>query len=596
MKTISIFCLLIVSVTLNAATYYVDCAEGDDKAAGVQPTEAWRSLARVNATKLDPGDRVLLRRGTVCKGALTPSGSGATERPIVLAAYGAGPPPRIEADGTPAAVRLFNQSYWHIRNIEATGSSEYGIFVGGDSGTMAHFRITDVLVHGVHGKLKAKNSGLIVFALTGSALFEDIVIDGATVWDTTQWAGIIVNGAAHAKPLAERRSRGVVIRNSIAHDVWGDGIVLYQVTDGLIERSAAWNTGMQPTQTIGTPNGIWTWRCADCTVRECESYFADSPGVDGGAFDIDWGNDRNIVELSYGHDTQAYCFSVFGAGQLTTTASIVRHNVCAGNGRSPRLARHHGAVHLTTWDKGSLDGVAIHDNVILWEPPVDGPVVKNDAAFQGSAPNVFSNNSVWSAVPLMAASNASMRFEANLYWVVRGRPEWHYAGTLYQGFPNWRGAGNDRQGRFEQFTPEPKLSPVNDTAELEQFGFDAGSVRGRWALVSLLDLRPGEGRHDSRAQAVNLRSAAFQHSAHGLRVIAVAAADATALDRAQHDWRLEGVEMRQTSRSSGAVPFTVLIGPEGKIVARWKGYTPAKDVIFPLRFLLGGPIGVPTRQ
>ena len=79
-------------------------------------------------------------------------------------------------------------------------------------------------------------------------------------------------------------------------DVYGDGIILFRDSDGLIETSTAWQTGMQPTETTGTPNAIWTWTCTDCVVRDNEAYLTDSPGVDGGAYDIDWDNTRNTID------------------------------------------------------------------------------------------------------------------------------------------------------------------------------------------------------------------------------------------------------------------------------------------------------------
>jgi hypothetical protein len=129
-------------------------------------------------------------------------------------------------------------------------------------------------------------------------------------------------------------------------------------------------------------------------VRECESYWSDSPGVDGGAFDIDWGNEHNVVERSYGHDTIAYCVAVFGAKNSATTNSLIRANVCAGLGRSPRLARHHGAIHLSTWDGGSLDGVRIEDNLIEWDSPIRATAIKDDAKWTGAAGLVVRGNTI----------------------------------------------------------------------------------------------------------------------------------------------------------------------------------------------------------
>jgi hypothetical protein len=269
-----------------------------------------------------------------------------------------------------------------------------GILAGGDTGVVENIELRDVAARDVHGPLTTKNSGLIVVQALGQALLRDVIIDGAFAERTTQWAGILVNGAPLDNPRGERRSRNIVIRNSIVKDVWGDGIVLFQVRDGSIERSAAWKTGMQPRQTIGTPNGIWTWRCTDCTVRECESFWSDSPGIDGGAFDIDWGNEGNVVERSYGHDTLSYCIAVFGAKRLVTTNSLIRSNVCAGLGRSPRLARHHGAIHLQTWDGGSLSGVRIEDNLIQWDSPIKGTAIKNEASWTGAVGLVLRGNTI----------------------------------------------------------------------------------------------------------------------------------------------------------------------------------------------------------
>ena len=154
----------------------------------------------------------------------------------------------------------------------------------------------------------------------------------------------------------------MVIRNSTVHNVQGDGIVLFRVRHGSIESSVAWNTGMQVTQTIGTPNAIWTWMCDDCTVTQNEAFLTDSPGVDGGAFDIDYGNTDNSVIDNYGHDTQGYCVAVFGAG-FVTRASTVRGNLCINNGRSPRMADFQGAIFLHTWNGGSIDGLTVEEKL-----------------------------------------------------------------------------------------------------------------------------------------------------------------------------------------------------------------------------------------
>jgi hypothetical protein len=373
--------LLLLAPCAFAATYHVDCT-----AAG--------ALAKVNDTTYAPGDEILLRRGTRCSGMLWPKGSGTEARPIRIGAYGRGAAPVIDGTGQQAAIRLFNQQGWIVEDLETTGGDPYGVWIGADSGQFRHFRLRDLVVRDVTGEAKAKSSGLIVVVARGSAVLEDIIIDGITAYNTTQWAGVMVSGASR-----ENRARDVTIRNTIVHHVYGDGIILFQVEKGLIERSAAWLTGLQTAQKVGTPNGIWTWRCRDCTVQYCEGFYIDSPGVDAGVFDIDWGNENNIVQYNYGHDAQGYCAAVFGAGKEVTVNSIVRHNLCIDNGRSPRLARRQGDFYISTWNGGSIDGLLVHDNTFVWTPPIDVPAVRMDQAdFTGSRPNRFYNNVIETTV------------------------------------------------------------------------------------------------------------------------------------------------------------------------------------------------------
>ena len=61
-------CLLFMATVLVArpvfaTTYFVDDRNGDDQASGVAERQAWRSVERVNAADLRPGDIVRFRCG-----------------------------------------------------------------------------------------------------------------------------------------------------------------------------------------------------------------------------------------------------------------------------------------------------------------------------------------------------------------------------------------------------------------------------------------------------------------------------------------------------------------------------------------------------
>jgi len=73
-------------------TCHVDATRGDDARDGLTPDTAWRSLAKVNRASLQPGDRVLFRRGETWRGQLVPQ-SGSDTGAITYSAYGEGAKP-----------------------------------------------------------------------------------------------------------------------------------------------------------------------------------------------------------------------------------------------------------------------------------------------------------------------------------------------------------------------------------------------------------------------------------------------------------------------------------------------------------------------
>jgi hypothetical protein len=364
-----------------------------------------------------PGDRIAFARGATCHGSFTPHGSGIPAHPIRVTAFGKGPRPRIIAATHDRQVLfLFNQEYWQIDSLDLSGANTYGVFVSGDKSTLHHIFLKNLYVHDIQGAaLKNKDNGLVVVGPSSAdVVFEDILIDGIDAAHTNQWAGILVGGGNYAYRDDAPLNRRIIVRNSTVHDVYGDGIILFRDRDAAIQTSAAWQTGMQPTQDIGTPNAIWTWTCTDCTVEDNEAFLTDSPGVDGGAYDIDWDNTRNIVQRNYAHDTQGYCVAVFAAG-YKTAESLIRDNLCIDNGLSPRLSVLQGAIYLHTWNDGPIRGLQIEDNTIQWRPPVpDAAAFVNDALIQGG-PAVFRHNRIESSSRWIYRSNAQLLLSENTY-------------------------------------------------------------------------------------------------------------------------------------------------------------------------------------
>ena len=100
--------------------FYVDDINGEDKATGLSPGQAWKTLARANEHFFCPGDILRLKRGGRWQGMFCPKGSGNQTAPIILEGYGEGAMPQIDGEGAYAAIYLEGVSYWKVKGIAVT--------------------------------------------------------------------------------------------------------------------------------------------------------------------------------------------------------------------------------------------------------------------------------------------------------------------------------------------------------------------------------------------------------------------------------------------------------------------------------------------
>ncbi len=76
-------------------TWYVDSKGGDDSADGTSEKTAWKTFRNVNGRTLGPGERVLLKRGSVFREELVVTAHGAADNWAEIGAYGEGGRPAI---------------------------------------------------------------------------------------------------------------------------------------------------------------------------------------------------------------------------------------------------------------------------------------------------------------------------------------------------------------------------------------------------------------------------------------------------------------------------------------------------------------------
>jgi hypothetical protein len=644
LSPVLLFFLLVGASAAAQARHYLDCAAataGDS----LTSLSAWNSIDQANQFEFHPGDSLLLKRGSTCRGMLAPRGSGAADRPIAIGAYGTGALPLVVGTGNPAGLKLEDLQYWDISDLDIKGGSPYGVFITGSVPSLTHFHLLNLVVHDVTGVPTTKETGLVVIAPKpeSGALFHDILIDGVTSYSTTEWAGIVVTAGALGKSGPVRGS-DVVIQNSVVHNVAGDGILLMLAKNGQLQRNVVWDTGMEYSYSIGTPDGIWEWMCQDCLVQYNEGFFTDSPGVDGGVFDIDFGNVNNTVQYNFGHDSQGYCVSVFGAegDHGISSNSIVRGNLCLENGRSPREAQRQGAIYLSTWAGSKLSGVEIYGNTVLWDAPADGSAIASDAVVDPAETRMVHNNLIISRTGPLVNSTGGLQFADNQYWITTASsPSWLVDAKSYTSLKQAQAAGDEtgsviadpRVNALYQpaaasapCQPSPLSAlehdiygqrmtacagavaladPTQPHSKQHAFGSVPFRLGGKafmprgWTLIALLTPEDQPQQAESRSQMVVLQSMLKQFGPLGLQIIVAPNHQVTAAAATNWhaDWNLGDIRILEPTVSPSSLGLNqstglLLVDPLGQVVESWNGLTAAPALELRLRSLLGTPVGM----
>ena len=121
---------LLAAAPARAAAFHVDPA-GSDAAAGTSPATAWKTVARANQAKPNPGDSLLFKCGGVWAGQLNLAASGSEGKYITLTAYWEGPLPAFENPDNASAYAINLSGDWiEVSRVQVRKVFLQGINVG----------------------------------------------------------------------------------------------------------------------------------------------------------------------------------------------------------------------------------------------------------------------------------------------------------------------------------------------------------------------------------------------------------------------------------------------------------------------------------
>jgi hypothetical protein len=355
----------------QASTYYVDSLAGDDSQSGLSPTNAWRSLERVNSRSFQPGDHILFKAGARYTGQLKPQGSGASvqdrQRPIVVGKYGGDSLPRIDADGTTLdALLLRNVEFWEIQDLEITNLGtncepwRTGVHIVADNfGTLRHIHLRNLFVHDVNGSLDKQDEGCgIFFESRGRrppSQFDELLIEHCHLVRTDRNGICQRNGSGP-------HSRHVVIRDNLLEDIGGDGIKPWGSDAPLIERNVVHGARMRCADYAA---GVWPFDCDDALIQ-----FNEVSGMkgtkDGQGFDSDFRCHRSVFQYNYSHDNEGGFMLICAPGNSFNQDTVIRYNISQNDGLNKARVFH---------ISGNVKNTQIYNNTIYIGPKQDLPLL-----------------------------------------------------------------------------------------------------------------------------------------------------------------------------------------------------------------------------
>jgi hypothetical protein len=389
------------------------------------------------------GDRVLLGSGQAFEGPLTlnEGQSGAAEAPIVLAATGR-KPAAIDG-GAGDALTLTGCRYVRVSNLRLVGcgrgkgSNGAGLRMHATTGVeldrleVSGFRLGGVVMGADRDarltRVRAHDNGYA--GICSNAGWDGVPRSSNLVIAHCQ----VLNNPGDPKNLSNHSGNGIVIGGA-------DGCLIEYC-------EAAYNGWDMPREGNG-PVGIWGYNCDRLTIQHCISHHNQSPGEDGGGFDLDGGITNSYLQYNVSYDNQGpgILLCEFGAGRPWQN-NVVRYNLSVNDG----LRNYHSGIGLWLGYPGMRDCL-IHNNTVI--------NATHGISTRGDVPDmVYRNNVFLVGGDVLEGDFSHSRFERNLYWRT-GVGVFHRDGDrVHSSLAEWaRATGQEMaDGRLVGMWADPKL-------------------------------------------------------------------------------------------------------------------------------------------
>jgi hypothetical protein len=363
-------------------TVYYLSPTGNDANPGGDPTQPWRTIAKIDATSFSAGDSILFQAGQSFGGNLKfgADDAGNASLPITIDTYGVDPTSgTVIVGGAKATINAGNGNGFLASNTAGIGLRDLALVGSGQADNsfngiqfdnslagnvqLAYVNIDSVSVSGF-GKF-----GITIGGSNGKSGFSNVGITNSEVFNNVV-GGIETHGVFSSSTATAYANSAVYLGHDTVHDNpgyagssnhVGDGIVLSDVNGATVERCESYNNGARNTHN-GGPVGIWTWDGNAVTIQYNESYNNHTAGsADGGGFDLDGGSTNCVLQYNYSHGNDGAGFGAFQfSGARPFGNNVIRDNVSENDARK----NGYGAITLWGYSSTALQNLAVYNNTV----------------------------------------------------------------------------------------------------------------------------------------------------------------------------------------------------------------------------------------
>lgn len=276
-----------LSSAIGATDYHFDSSASENGDGRL--SSPFNSLGTLNSLHIEPGDNILLHRGSQFSQSLVINASGSADAPITIQSYGEGnlALPIVAARPTElSSVLLIGTSHIVVQDLEITNrgdntTARRGVYVlAKDSGEVKDVTLRRLYIHDVQGYMPsttdgglpvgkyANASGGIVLEAAGNSTpsyFTDVVIEDNDIHSVAREGIYTWSNWCQREALAAfwytlctqpwYGSTGLVVRRNRLQNIGGDGIAVKGNIDAVVSHNRVINFNVD---SGGYNAGIWT--------------------------------------------------------------------------------------------------------------------------------------------------------------------------------------------------------------------------------------------------------------------------------------------------------------------------------------------------